>query len=128
MKLFYFCVCYQYFFLFNLTEVQKKKVPMPKIKKFRDLSRRQQNRHLLIQRKNENIFISREHTVIHNTQNSISIECLSKKYQYNRIIFQYIRYTDRYTRWADRYTTGKRLLFRICMILFWHTILYKEKK
>jgi len=83
MKFFYFCVCYQYFFLFNLTEVQKKKVMMPKIRKFRDLSRRQQNRRLLIQRKNENIFISREHTVIHNTQNSI--ECPSKNINLNTI-------------------------------------------
>jgi len=65
--------------------VQKKKVTMPKIRKFRDLSRRQRNRRLLIQRKNENICISREHTVIHNTQNFICIECLSKNINLNTI-------------------------------------------
>lgn len=64
--IFYF---YQYFVSFHFRRVYDKKITMPKIKNFRDLSRRQQNRRL-VQTNNEKIEVPRKNRLISDTQNS----------------------------------------------------------
>lgn len=48
---------------------------MPKIKKFKELSRRQQNRRLLLAAQNDNISISLPERLVTNKQASSYIEC-----------------------------------------------------